>query len=157
VLSVAYGVQVADKLCAQRAFQIAGFGDEAGVSAPLSKVKDLPVVGQSAVALTKVGYVADDDKLDEAIALAERCQKGYDTARAGLIAAAEAVDAWGDIEKSEQVACGAQEGVTGLNYIVEALEVYGVKMPPAVADAQVAATFVAGLVEMKSCKMPEKK
>lgn len=156
VLSVAYAVQVADKLCAQRAYQIAGLDDQVPVSAPVSKVRDLPVASQAAVAVTRAGYasgVEADSKLGEAIALAEKCQQGYSVARPGLIAAAEAVDAWGAIEKDGQVACGMQEAASGLNHIVAAVQAYGVKMPPAVTDAQIAVGFIGSMVEMKTCKV----
>lgn len=158
VLSVAYGVQVADRLCAERARQIAGIEASPVDDKP---TKDLPVESKSASVIdqaeTRSMYTEaisiDKDKLEKAIELATKCEKGYDAARHGLLAAASAVDAWGDVEKNGEVACGVSEGVTGLNHIVEAVEAAGVKMPPAVQDAQIAATFVAGLVEMKACKV----
>lgn len=162
VLSVAYGVQVADKLCVVKAREIAGVvdGEDPEEDAPApNSVKNMPVVSKSteytkALALrNELGWKVDQGKISKGIAFLEKCESGYDGARAGLLAAANAVDAWGDIEKSGQVACGVSEAVTGLNYMVDVLEAAGVKMPPAVQDAQVAATFVGGLVEMKACKV----
>lgn len=159
VLSVAYAVQTADELCAERARQIAG------IPAPAAEPKPAPMsvdaLGQSDAAHVAVELGARgpfvrtataDDKMGQAIALANTCERGYDSARAGLIGAGYAVDAWGEADKNEQVACGVSLGVTGLNLMVDAVQKAGVKMPPLVADAQMAAEFIGAAIQFKGCK-----
>lgn len=94
----------------------------------------------------------DGGDLDGAIALAEKCQKGYETARHGLLAAAYAVDAWGS-SRDGDVACAVVEGVEGLKVIVAAVQSAGGVLPVDVADGIDAADWVIKAAGGAACKV----
>jgi hypothetical protein len=77
----------------------------------------------------------DDGKQDAALTLADTCAEGYGIARKAVVAAAYAVDAWGDAEANGQALCALGSGVQSLNATVAVVTAAGVKMPREVTDA----------------------
>jgi hypothetical protein len=153
VLSVAYGVQLSDHLCAATAMALVEDGD---VPPEPSASAKLPEASFAASFLEKPHFAFTSTAKDnraKALALAEKCDEGYQAARAGLIGAGKMVDSWTDVEKRGEVVCGVLQGVDGLKGITKALELAGVvKLPSAVTDAFVAADAITAVVGA-SCKI----
>lgn len=91
---------------------------------------------------------------DEAggIALAERCEKAYEAARKGVLAAAYAVDGWADAEDQGRAVCALNEGVAGLRMGIEALRQAGVvDLPKEIGDALAIAQWLSTETTVKQC------
>lgn len=145
VLAVAYGVQIADHECFVKAKEIAGDALDERPAEPKPEIPgksvSLSFLEQPHFAFTSTAK----GNLDKAIALAEKCDQGYQMSRAGLLGAAAAVDTWQNIAERPDVGCGVYQGVAGLKTIVDACKSVGVKMPAAVDDAFTAADYVVGI------------
>lgn len=116
----------------------------------LAVAQAVKVADHECATLAKAKY--DGGDLDGAIALAEKCEKGYEAARHGLVAAAYAVDAWGSSHDGD-VACAMVEGVEGLKAIVAAVQSAGGVLPADVADGIDAADWVVKAAGGAACKV----
>lgn len=67
------------------------------------------------------------------LALAERCEDAYKTARLALLSAAEGVDAWGTAEQGD-VACATARGAAAAKNLAKAIESGGASVPPILSD-----------------------
>lgn len=94
----------------------------------------------------------NNEDMAGAIDLAGKCQKGYDIARHGLLAASYAVDAWGSAG-NEQVACAVMEGVDGLQAIVAAVQAAGGVLPTDIADGIAAAEWIVTVSGGAACRV----
>lgn len=67
------------------------------------------------------------------IALAERCEAAYSTARSALLAAAGGVDAWGTAEGGD-AACATLQGAAAARELAEAVRAGGADVPAVLSD-----------------------
>jgi hypothetical protein len=154
VLSVAYGVQVADGLCQEAAEKLAGdVGEHEEPEKPGSISQFSEYRPRKFSQATHFAFTADAKaNVAKAIEVSEKCDRGYQVARAGLLAAAHAVDAW-DQADNGAVGCGVLQGIEGLRYTEDAAKLVGVKvMPQSVQDAYPAAEFMIKIAG-GSCKL----
>lgn len=93
----------------------------------------------AAVLVSKAVLVTSDACAARALStrdlpLAKKCEAAYDTARASLLSAESAIDAWDSVQAGN-VACATNAGAVALLEMTHAMEAAGEPAPPVAVDA----------------------